>query len=107
MKELLKKKILNKDEIEKLDLYFDSNIEEFLTCENDDIVNFIELSKKELGYSLVDLSLGFFLSDFTIGIDVLFDENELVLYLKRIELINRLNYTDYGLGFTLGDYYLK
>ena len=107
MKELLKKKILNKDEIEKLDLYFDSNIEEFLTCENDDIVNFIELSKKELGYSLVDLSLGFFLSDFTIGIDVLFDENELELYLKRIELINRLNYTDYGLGFTLGDYYLK
>ena len=42
MKELLKKKILNKDEIEKLDLYFDSNIEDFLTSEKDDIVKFIE-----------------------------------------------------------------
>ena len=100
-------KLLNIEDLEQVDLYFDDHIEELLTYGNDDIIKFILDTKQKFGYSLTDLSLGSYLSNETIGIMHLFDENEIDVYLKNIDLINRLNYSDYGLGFTLGDYYLE
>jgi len=105
MEKFVFKKDYSIEELSDFDLYYDGHIEELLQSDNDDIIDFITAVDLKLGYSLTRIELEYYLSDFTIGIQHLFEEEMMDTYLKYFDLIDSLSVSDYGLGYTLGDYY--
>ena len=95
------------DELSKIDFYYDQHIEELLQCDVKDIIYLIDKTEEVLGYSLTKLTLGHYISQNTISLNVLFDETKIELYKIYMELINYYSFDDYSLGFSMGDYYLE
>jgi hypothetical protein len=61
MKNLLIKENYNKEELEKLDSYYDNNLSELLEVDNNVIIRFIESCEEVLGYSLTKIELEYYL----------------------------------------------
>lgn len=95
------------EQLSDFDIYYDQHIEELLESDNDEIIKLINYADENLGYSLTRISLEYYISDFTISIQYLFEEEMMETYLKYFDLIDRLNICDYGLGYTLGDYHYR
>ena len=106
MKELLKKAGKSAEELEALDSYYDEHPEELELLDPRDIKTFFDECEEALGYCLSPLQLNFYVSEKTISIEYLFEEDELSEQLVRFELIEALGLDDYGLGYTLAEYYL-
>lgn len=108
MLELLNKKELTKEELEKLDKYFyDNHIDELLIVDNQNIIKFIELSEKELDISFTKIELKLYLESLIFEYKVFFNEEEINLYIKILELIDYFDFNDAGLAYVLGDYYFN
>lgn len=109
MKELIKKDNLTIEELEEIDNYFsyEEHIEELVLCDTKEIIRILELIEDTLGYCLSQTSLNSYISNETIGIQCLFEEENMDQYNKYLELIDHFKLTDYGLGFTIADYYYE
>ena len=106
MKELIKKEVLTKEEINLLEDYFDdSKMEELMEVDNKDIIRFIEKTEEIIGFSMCKNNLDFFLSGETIDCKIFLDETKMDYYNKILELIDYFSITDYGLAYTIGDYF--
>ena len=102
---LIKKENLTKIELEKLDLYFDKNIEELFTLDNDIIVRFINTCEKTLGYCLSVIQLEYHVCGLICDEKYGVDESKLEYYEKLLDLVERLSFWDVGLYHALGDYF--
>ena len=108
MKNLLINNIITKEELENLDKYYsEGNIDKLLSFDNQDIIKFIELSEKDLSVSLTKLELEMYLVNLSFEYKVFFNEEDINLYIKILELINYFKFNDAGLAYTLGDYYFN
>lgn len=107
MNELIKKEKWSDEELSKLDSYYDQHIEEVLELENKDIIRLIDSSEQILGYSLLKISLEYYILDIAITAYIIFDEESLNEYLKYDELISYFNFDEFGLTLALGDYYFN
>lgn len=105
MKELIIKDNLLIEELEKLDIYYSKNLDELMKYDNKIIIKLIDNIDSTLGYSLLKIDLENFFCDELIGIQYLFNEEKIEEYLKYYELIRYYSFEDYGLSYTLGDYY--
>ena len=106
MKELMLKNNWSKEELEKLDCYFDDDkAEELLSYDNKTIINFIESCEKTLGYCLCVISLEYYISGITGDARYDVDETKLEYYEKLMELINHFDFLDFGLMYAIGDYF--
>ena len=106
MLDLIKKDILTKEELEELDYYFENDrCDELFELDNETIIGFIDKCYDILGYCLTTQSLEHYLSFEAIDAKLLFDENTLDYYNKILEISERLSFYDYGLGYSIGDYY--
>ena len=109
MKELLKKEVFTKEELEKIEDYFykDEHIEELLELENEKIFEIVYLIENELGYSLIYSALRYYIWEVTIDAKCIFSESELDTYIRLFEIIQHFDLEDNGMGYVLGDYYLR
>lgn len=108
MKELLVKENLVKEELSLLDEYYSSeHVDELLVVDNKYIVRLIELTEKELGFSLTKTELQSYLLTLTFEYRVFFCEEDINLYIKMLELISYFSFEDAGLAYILGDYYFN
>lgn len=108
MKELLEKENLVKEELSLLDEYYSSeHVDELLVVDNKYIVRLIELTEKELGFSLTKTELKSYLLTLTFEYRVFFCEDDINLYIKMLELIYYFFFDDAGLAYILGDYYFN
>ena len=107
MKDLIKKENLTLQELVDLDNYYFKNIDEFLSFDDDTIVNFRELVEKEGIKSLTKEELIIHLSTQGIYAKVLFESDEVDEYKKGYNLSKRLglDYSDYSIGFA--NYYFN
>lgn len=108
MKELLVKENLVKEELSLLDEYYSSeHVDELLVVDNKYIVRLIELTEKELGFSLTKTELKSYLLTLTFEYRVFFSEDDINLYIKMLELIYYFSFDDAGLAYIVGDYYFN
>ena len=108
MKELLVKENLVKEELSLLDEYYSSeHVDELLVVDNKYIVRLIELTEKELGFSLTKTELKSYLLTLTFEYRVFFCEDDINLYIKMLELIYYFSFDDAGLAYLVGVYYFN
>lgn len=109
MKELLKKETFTKEELEKIEDYFykDEHIEELLELDNEKIFKIVEMIENELGYSLIHSALRHYIWEVTIDAKCIFSESQLDTYIRLFEIIQHFDLEDNGMGYVLGDYYLR
>ena len=105
MKDLMKINELTKEQLQELDTYYSTSIEELLLYNNDIIISFVDKCERILNYSLSLTELKFKLTSDYIGILYLFDEKDIESYKKDFELIKYFNIHTFELGYTLGDFY--
>ena len=108
MKELLKKESFTKEELQKIEEYFSfGNITELLELDNAKIISLTKKIEDTLGYTLIPNALDSYLSMESIEISCLFEEEEITKYIKYLELMDYYNISDFGIGFSIADYYLE
>ena len=102
---LIKKETYTEKELNELDLYFDTHIEEFFDLDNDIIVRFITTCENTLGYSLTNVTFENHVCSIICDEKYNVDEEKLEYYEKLLDLVTRLSYWDVGLFHALGDHY--
>lgn len=109
MKELLKKESYTKEELQQLEDYFseEKNIPELLELGNEKIFQLTDSICDELGYTLIINELKFYILELTVDAKCIFSESDLDKYLQCFEIIKYFELEDIGMGFVLGDYYLR
>ena len=108
MKNIIKKDFFTNEELENLDKYYsEDHINELLSFDNQDIIEFIEFTEKKLGFSLTKTELQSYLLTLTFEYRVFFCEEDINLYIKMLELISYFSFEDAGLAYILGDYYFN
>lgn len=105
MKELINKDVLSPEEALKLDHYFEENIKELLYHKTEDIIRIITKILETLTYSLCKNELEKYILNDTIGIQYFFDVEYIDLYFKYFDLIEHFNFDDFGVGYTIADYF--
>ena len=63
--------------------------------------------ENELGYTLINTTLRHYIRDVTIDAKCIFSERELDTYIRLFEIIQHFDLEDNGMGYVLGDYYLR
>ena len=103
---MIKKDFFSKEELENLDLYFsERDIELLLGYDNNYVIKFIDACIEVLGHSLAKEKLADYITYTTLTVGCEFDEEKIDEYDKILELIEYFSFDDFGLAYTLGDYY--
>lgn len=105
MKNLLIKENYNKEELEKLDIYYDNNLSELLEFDNNVIIKFIESCEEVLGYSLTKIELEYYLLNESLDAKFFFEEDKLDYYNKILELTTHFSFSNCDLDYVIGDYF--
>ena len=105
---MINKYCFTKEELEKIDLYFSENdVDLLLQYDNNCIIRFIDACIEVLGHSLAKEKLADYITYTTLTVGCEFDEEKIDEYDKILELIEYFSFDDFGLAYTLGDYYYK